>query len=308
MRISKAYPARRDRFWRVLHQLADQYRPQFNEAVLGALQQTRRASTYVAVQRALEAGDPESVVRILGLDDLEDALTYSIRDALRGLYGAAAAAAVRALPEKVGLRMSFDLLNPSTVDFLRTYELGLVKSVADSSKAALRDVLARAYVSGGTPAQIARTIRPMVGLLPRDSLAVGNYWAGLVEQGADLGKAERLAGDYAERLINQRADVIARTETIRAAGAGREAAWRQALEHGLLDPRRWRRYWLTTPDDRLCSACENIPLYNDEGVGFDELFETDGEPVMQEPLHPNCRCSIVIREVEPALGAIEEVA
>lgn len=299
-RFAKAAPLRRDQFYRILHALADKYRPAFSKAVLAALEQTRKASTYRAVERALETRDINTVISVLGLDDLEQRLADNIRASLVGLYGAAAGATV----EKLKLKMSFDLVNPHSVDFLQRYQFGLVRSIAEESKDALRQTLMRAFVAGGPVAQTARAIRPIVGLLPRDAMAVGNYWSGMVEQGVDLGRAEVMAGKYAERLINQRAEVIARTETIRAAGAGREAAWAQAIERGLLDPRRWKRFWLVTDDDRLCPACENIPLYNDEGVGFDEPFETDGDPIMQEPLHPNCRCSISVREVEPTTSVI----
>lgn len=246
--IQKA--VRRDQSYKLLHALADKYSPKFNKAVLAALDEVKSKVTLRAVERAVESGDASLVIRVLGLEDLSGALSRNIRDALRDLYKAAGQVSV----ERLKLKMAFDLLNPYSVDYLQRYEFGLVSSIAEESKDALRQVLTRAFVAGGPPAQIARAIRPLVGLTPRDAMAVGNYWGGMVGQGVELGRAEVLTGKYAERLINQRAEMIARTETIRAAGAGREAAWRQAVEGGQLDSRRMRRHWLVTPDDRLAVA------------------------------------------------------
>lgn len=88
-----------------------------------------------------------------------------------------------------------------------------------------------------------------------------------------------------------RSEMIARTETMRAANAGQEASWNQAVEQGLL-PDTSKKEWLTADDDKLCDDCDSL---DGQQVDLDDDFESDsGETVETPPLHPNCRCSVGI--------------
>lgn len=85
-----------------------------------------------------------------------------------------------------------------------------------------------------------------------------------------------------------RADVIARTESMRAANEGQSQAWDQATEAGLLTGDE-KQEWIVTPDDRLCPICE--PL-DGEQTGLDGTFKVDGVEIDGPPAHPRCRCTI----------------
>jgi SPP1 gp7 family putative phage head morphogenesis protein len=84
-----------------------------------------------------------------------------------------------------------------------------------------------------------------------------------------------------------RAEVIARTETMTAANEGQSLLWDQAVEDGLLTGKE-QQVWIVTPDDRLCPICEPM---DGEQVGLDEAFDVDGEEIDGPPAHPNCRCT-----------------
>ena len=82
---------------------------------------------------------------------------------------------------------------------------------------------------------------------------------------------------------DERADLIARTETMIAANEGQRQGWGQAVDAGLL-PEDARRAWITTPG--CCDECDSL-----EGTEADldgEYPEPGGEG---PPLHPNCRCT-----------------
>lgn len=81
-----------------------------------------------------------------------------------------------------------------------------------------------------------------------------------------------------------RADMIARTETIRAAADGSLAAYQQAQAAGALDG--YGKVWIGTDDDRECPECSGL---DGEIVPFDSVFsnQEDGPPD-----HPNCRCAL----------------
>ena len=102
---------------------------------------------------------------------------------------------------------------------------------------------------------------------------------------------DELADRINEALGDEaRADVIARTETMRASNEGQREAWDQAVEDGLLTGDE-KQEWIVTPDDRLCPICE--PL-DGEQVTLGEKFNVNGEDLDGPPAHPNCRCTLGI--------------
>lgn len=82
-----------------------------------------------------------------------------------------------------------------------------------------------------------------------------------------------------------RANVIARTESMRAANGGQREAWLQAVDSGLLSGRA-RRTWIATPDEGVCPLCEAL---DGQTADLDGEYPDDGGD--GPPLHPNCRCT-----------------
>src|SRR5690606_4496035 len=76
--------------------------------------------------------------------------------------------------------------------------------------------------------------------------------------------------------VEQRAEVIARTETLRAFNQG--AIW-QYQQYGV---RRIR--WLAATDERTCPWCR--PLHG-------QLFPIERVPLGGPPIHPQCRCKAI---------------
>lgn len=83
-----------------------------------------------------------------------------------------------------------------------------------------------------------------------------------------------------------RAETIARTETMKAANRGQQDAWDQAVQHGLLNDDDVEQEWIVTPDDRLCLVCEAL-----DGVRA-KLGEEFDDGIDGPPAHPNCRCTV----------------
>lgn len=238
---------------------------------------------------------------------------------------------VRKASNTIGLALAFDLLNPETIAWLSSYVMYLIQQVSDETRRAIADVVMNAFQYGGHPYEQARTIRNMIGLTQSQSQAVANFRrmleneplaaltrdlrdhrfdATLQQVGRMKGQLskeqiDKMAQRYYERYLKYRAEMIARTETIRASRAGQEATWRQAIAQGLL-PQNMKRKWVVTYDDRLCKFCRSIPKLNPEGRGMDEQFMSDIGTVDGPPLHPHCRCAIV-RKVDWGVSKAEEV-
>ncbi len=121
--------------------------------------------------------------------------------------------------------------------------------------------------------------------------------------GKPLSKAQidKMVGAYARKYKAFRARTIARTEAVRTNAMGVQDAWRQAIESGKVPEALVRRQWVVARDERLCESCAPIPGMNPkEGVKFAEPFATPKGPVALPPVHPNCRCSVFIRQWEPS--------
>lgn len=120
-------------------------------------------------------------------------------------------------------------------------------------------------------------------------------------------KIDQMVDAYTRKYLRYRSEMIARTEALRAANMGIQSAWTQAARKGLVQESLLRKRWLLAlGSDRTCKYCRPMPKINkgEEGYGIpmDARFLTvKGEPVSRPPLHVSCRCSLVIRQIEPGM-------
>ena len=274
--------------WEELHRIADEHADEFAEAFRNAVEATRDGLTLREMENAFEDGD------LGGAEEAVDWHRYGVE--LLNLSPIIIATVMLAgqrsldfLPDEVIANMRFDLTNPRSVDFIRQHTGELIQGLQDSSRLAVRDIIERSFQDGIPPRRAARHIRDVVGLTERQALAVDNLRRELVEQGVPIPEITRRTNQYADRLLADRAETIARTETIKAANVGQELLWQEAVENGLIDPARTRKEWITTPDDRLCEFCEELDGVR---VPLDGTFNSPLGPVGEPTLHPRCRCAM----------------
>lgn len=111
---------------------------------------------------------------------------------------------------------------------------------------------------------------------------------------------DKMVAAYQRKYLAYRARTIARTEAVRTNAQGIQEAWRQAVETGKVSEDLVRRQWIVARDERLCEWCGPVPGMNPKlGVKLGQPFATGKGPVLTPPLHPNCRCTILIRAYEP---------
>lgn len=123
-----------------------------------------------------------------------------------------------------------------------------------------------------------------------------------VETGVPLKpeQIDKMVAAYQRKYLAYRSRTIARTEALRTTNMGVQDAWRQAVEDGKMDEALVRRQWIVARDERLCEWCSPIPKMNPKrGVRLDKPFATPKGPVTLPPVHPNCRCTVFIRQWEP---------
>jgi len=146
----------------------------------------------------------------------------------------------------------YTLNNPDILRWTTRRVSDLIVGVTQETKNAVTSIVRQGFIDGIPVRVQARQIRRVVGLTNRDAGAVQRFLTGQLEAGIKQARAETMAQRMTDRLKLRRADVIARTESIRASNQGQLQAWRDLMDAGGLDPTVTRRVWVATIDDRTC--------------------------------------------------------
>lgn len=275
-----------------------------------------RVTALAALRRYLDAGEPGVMRLVRGLwKEQAAAVTPKMAEwmlSIRALPAALAdewfvqatelweeklevlvEAALRAAGERVARRINeawkeaftLDVTGASVVRWMTDAGGALIRELSASQAASINALLQHQVFIGITsPYHLAPMIRPMVGLLRREALAVARYRMELMGSGLAAGKIDALVGKYASHLHRARAERIARTELSNAYNHGQFEAMRQARDNGYLAD--VRKTWQTAIDELTCPECSAL---DGETVGLDENFSSgDDSP----PRHPKCRCSV----------------
>jgi len=252
----------KDRRWKAIHQVADRARPRMKKVMLAAFKAGRSTIDRDDLETALELKDEVGVLSIMAtaITAFENHARFPLRDILFETMAASGHAAAKMLRSQL-LRAAadgptikgwaFDVTNPRATEWARAHALELIDTMKKSDREAIRDLIEAAFEDQFDVDELADRITDVIG-------------------NAD------------------RAEVIARTETMRASNQGQIEAWDQALEAGLITGEE-KKEWIVTPDDRLCPICE--PL-DGKTVALSEGFDVDGDEIDGPPAHPNCRCTI----------------
>lgn len=224
--------------------------------------------------------------------------------------------------------INFDALNTAAIRAIQTSELSLLQGITTEIADGIRFYLAHGLRNGINPVDTARNLREIIGLTPKQVQAVSNYRQLLtggakgqpyrevlrralrdgrfdrtvmnaIEEQVRLkpDQVTRMVQRYEERMVANRADVVARTETMDALYEGQMARWRQAIDENKIEEGELRRFWHTAKDERVCPTCSAIPLLNPTGVAFSQPFQLPDGELMGPTAHPCCRCVVFIRVV-----------
>ncbi len=293
-----------------IHAIADRLRPTLKRQFIAAVKALQGRVPLEDLARSVETGTAgvrlEAALRGVP-DDLRGAVATVNR-----VFEESARETEAALAQRFRLGTSFEIVNPLAVAAAQGGG-ALITQVTAETRAAIGQIIASAIETGIPPVKAARLIRPMIGLTSRQSLAVLNYYQSLVGSGQTGDRAATAAQRYSNRLLRFRAETIARTETIDAGRAGRNAAWEGAQRQGYLPPTQMKR-WVVTFDDRLCPACTWM---SGQEVRLNELYKTPMGGMSKGPtLHPRCRCTerlVIVRArprgapASPARSAVSDL-
>lgn len=263
-------------------------------AALDALELDQKDLELAFVRR-----DPELATRALRTGAFIAAVENGVIPELRATFGAAAEregkhGRVYLSPmtkaRTVRLGYNFNSADPRVARWAEKQGSKLVVEISERTRDSIRALVSTALREGGHPYDLARQIRPLIGLHERYATAVLRYQQRLTAEG--VLSSERIASltsSYYSTLLDSRSETIARTEVLGAENAGRAETWAQAVDLGYLSADSTKQ-WVAAPDaEEVCAGLDG------EEVALDDEFD-GGEfgSVDMPPLHPNCRCTAVV--------------
>jgi SPP1 gp7 family putative phage head morphogenesis protein len=284
--------------FRRLQALADLLQPRVQRQIEEALRTLERSIPITTIEKALRSANPFAVHDLLAT--LPTRLAPAARS-LERLFLHGVEVGTNALPPNIRVHLRFDSRNLPAQMSAKQSAAKLITHVTAETRAAVRELVTRAFRDGVPPRDLAKQIKPLVGLTRQQAKAVERHRADLQRAGFSNQAAQAKAARYADKLRRLRAMTIARTEVIRASTEGQLASWRQAVGQGLLSARS-EKVWITTQDDRLCPYCRPM---DGQQVLLDVSFRTALGRVNGPPLHPNCRCALA---VAPVIGIARRAA
>lgn len=167
---------------------------------------------------------------------------------------------------RLGLGISFDVLNPRVVEFARTYPFRFSWEITAETNQKLNALLVNAFESG---------------------------------QGID--KIEKRIRDMFDWMSKNRSRMIARTEVNRAANFGAEESY---IQSGFVEAKIWWTA-LNERTCFFCNDLHGRDMalganYYDKGTvltaivdGKKRTLKLNYEDIKRPPLHPHCRCRII---------------
>jgi hypothetical protein len=273
---------------------------------------------YLRLSSSISDADLEAFIRSPGAERLlGDAITIEeIEVAFAPLSrtvrdGVEAAGRVLARDIPGALRDApINVMSPTVVDGIRLLNTRVITELSDNVRDTVRDVVERGLAAGLPPSQIARKVRELLELPPKDAQAVDNFRSMLQTKDvealnrelrdkrfdATIRKAfegdgltpeqiDKMVAAYRRQTIANHAETITRTIALDAQRLAQRLTWRAAMERGEIDGARLFRRYSGVLDDK---EREEHLLLEGEVVRWDEPYSS-GQMYAGEGDF-NCRC------------------
>lgn len=204
---------------------------------------------------------------------------------------------------------SADTHTPGILNWIEERGAEFVTNCTKEQEDAISALVRKKMRDSHTVDELAKLIRPCIGLTEGDAKAVARYYDNIaatlkkdhprMKPDSIERKARDAAQKYAERKHRARAMTIAQTESAFAYNWGADEAVRQAQAKGYMG--KTEKKWSTNGSESVCTICNSL-----EGVqiGMNDKFDIKGKELfpdhhMLPPAHPRCHCGVEYIEIEP---------
>lgn len=260
-----------------------------------------RAITYKELREWIMNGD----ISVDLLEQWQQDYSVFVTRHVAPLYIRAMEEATNLLQDKYPL-FAFDSTTQGVKEWTDTMGAAFVTNSTIEQISAVRWAVARAaQLQDLGVDELARVIRPMVGLNRPQTIANLNYYTRMRNQGLSHSKAQEMSIKYSARQSRYRAHMIARTELAFAYNKGEHEGVAQAIDRGYMGPTV--KKWITAGDGRVCEICNGLerrskrnPVPFSSGFDFQTRLKVNYPDIdVCPPAHPHCRCVVIYEETEP---------
>lgn len=296
---------------RILRTFLDTNEPGLVRFLVNTWNSQGNAITYKELREAILAGDISPDLLYEWMQDYTRFVAVTLRPAWEKAIVAAAEELRRKYPT-----FYFDPMADGVRSWAESRAAEFVTNVTQTQIEGLRAVVQRAAVLEDlTVDELAKAIRPMVGLTVQQATANMRYYETLRANGVSQKRAYERAVRYATRQHRKRAYLIARTELAMAYNRGAHEGTIQAQAAGYLG--ECIKVWCTADDERVCkTVClplENTEWAMDDDIMYEYEYKRKKVKVMRRinhtlddpgagkipPAHPGCRCAVKYVEIAP---------
>lgn len=292
-------------------------------AWLAGIVQIRAANRPETIALRLHAHDP-----VLGLDDI----ALALHSAQRAAYTSAGHAVARwtgavRVSKDVSGDPQFDTGTPSVLSWAERNRLDKLREITVEQRILIRAALIAGEDSGQNPLVTAREIQESIGLTEAQTQWVRNFEASLRSGQLSDASARRLVDGrtaqtlarsspltdkqinsavsrYRDRMIEFRAETIARTESSRIVNQAADESIDQAIGRGDLVADALECTWIHSPKAKNKSNERefHVSMHGQKrawgepfisGLGNELMFPCDPDAPVEEVA--NCRCARTVR-------------
>lgn len=215
---------------------------------------------------------------------------------LSDCYGPLAQKAIEAAKDDLVAMYGVELYDPvmgAMDEYISTHGAKLIREISIKQFNAINTLVRQAAMTSTlTVDELARSIRPCIGLTERQTAQVKRFYDQLREDGVPRKKAQSRQLSYAAKLHRRRAASIAQTEMATAYNHATQKSVEDSIKHGFCGEDS-TRYWKTAKDEGVCKICGAV---NGETVGMNDNFSNG---FFAPPAHPVCRCALGYRLTKP---------
>lgn len=258
----------------------------------------RNAITYKELREVVQSG----MLTQKQFEDWQQDYSVLVEKKMAGVWMSAMAAGVAGQPMFDSLSFSINTQDPGIVSWIKDRGAEFVTSCTAEQKKAIQSLLVKKITDQHTVDELARFIRPCIGLTDGDTKAALKLYdtvKATLQTNHPRMKPENIrkkaldaAQKYAEQKHRQRAFTIAQTELEFAYNRGADQGVRQAQSQGLIG--KTIKRWITSGDDSVCSICAAL---DGTEIEMDDNFDFKGRLLfagqkMLPPAHPRCASAI----------------
>lgn len=276
-----------------LRSFIDHWEPDLKRLIVGGHDENN--ISYKDIRNALLSGEISKQMLL----KWQQAYAMFVADALQPLWDEAFEVAAEQI-SSIRHGFQYDPAAPAVQKWTENRAADFVTGCSKETQAGIRAALKHSvYHEDISVDELAKVIRPMIGLTRPQVIANQNYYNRLLDSGIKPEKAAQRSTKYAEQQHRYRAQMIARTEAAMAYNHAEYETVRQAQSKGFLG--HVNKVWCTADDERTCDICGALDGHSiemNDNFEFKTKLPKSHGVARVPPAHPHCRCTTLYEESE----------